>query len=309
VQTGFVEIGQDFPFAVRGSGGNVFGMGCSRDIFVRIASSPFRTFRRRSTSAAFGLFALFALIALAGARIAFAQDPATPSDATVSGDAAVSGDASVTPDASINTATPAESSGPCDAVSAGSDSSGDWARANPDLSTESAEKVLEIPQTECVENGVSIPCDERITVSNAPAVANDNQQDNPDVNGAQASSGDGSALASPQTFDDDTASAAPVASDPDWGTADDYANQTPIYGIPYGAVNYGGVTSRGPIYGNPQIPPSMAFPFPPMAMSSPLTQAARPPLHPGPWMTSPSMMMMLSRPAGSPIASRPLRFH
>ena len=242
-------------------------------------------------------------------RGAFAQDAVTPSDATVSDDAAVSGDAALSADASINAATPADSAGPGDSVAAGNDSSGDWARANPDLTSESAEKVLELPQTACVENGVSIPCDERVTVSNAPAVANDNQQDNPDVNGAQASSDGGSAPASPQTFDDDTASAAPLGSDADWGTADDYANQTPIYGIPYGGVNYGGLASRGPIYGNPQIPPSMAFPFPPMAMSSPLTQAARPPLHPGPWMTSPSMMMMLSRPAGSPMASRPLRFH
>jgi hypothetical protein len=311
VQTVFVDGGEDFPFAVRGSGGNVFGMGCSRDMCILIASIPRQILRRRLKPAAFGLFALFALIALAGARAAFAQDAATSGDATVSDDPGVPGDSAVSTDASINAATPADSAGPGDAVAAGSDSSGDWARANPDLSTDSAEKVLEIPQTECVENGVSIPCDERITVSNAPGtgIANDNQQDNQDVNGAPASSGDGSAPASPQTFDDDTASAAPAGSDADWGTADDYANQTPIYGIPYGAVNYGGVASRGPIYGNPQIPPSMAFPFPPRPMSSPLTQAARPPLHPGPWMTSPSMMMMLSRPAGSPMASRPLRFH
>lgn len=211
----------------------------------------------------------------------------------MSGDSPVSGDSA----ALIDGATTADSAGPGDAIAAGSDSDGDWQRANPDLTSESAEKVLELPQTECVQNGVSIPCDERITVSNPPATANDN----PDDNGVQAA--DGSAPGSPQTFDDDSANAAPAAADADWGTADDYANQTPIYGIPYGTV-----ASRGPIYGNPQIPPSMVFPFPPTtAMSSPLSQAARPPLNTGPWMTRPSMMMM-SRPAGSPMAGGALRF-
>ena len=233
--------------------------------------------------AAFGLFALLALIALAGSRAAFAQDAATSGDAAVSGDSA----------ALIDGATTADSAGPGDAIAVGSDSSGDWQRANPDLTAESAEKVLELPQTACVENGVSIPCDERITVSNAPGTVDDN--------GAQTA--DGSVPGSPQTFDDDTASAAPAESEADWGTADDYANQGPIYGIPYGTV-----VSRGPIYGSPQIPPSMVFPFPPRPMSSPLSQAARPSLSPGPWMTRPSMMM-LSRPAGSPMAGGAFRFH
>jgi len=258
-----------------------------------IASRPHDILRRLLRLAAFGLFALVALITFAGARAAFAQDAATSSDAATSGDAAVSGDSA----ALIDGATTADSAGPGDAIAAGSDSSGDWQRANPDLTSESAEKVLELPQTECVQNGVSIPCDERITVSNAPGTANDN----PDDNGAQAA--DGSAPGSPQTFDDDTASAAPAGSDADWGTADDYANQGPVYGIPYGTV-----ASRGPIYGNPQIPPSMVFPFPPRPISSPLSQAARPPLSPGPWMTRPSMMMM-SRPAGSPMAGGAFRFH
>src|ERR1700682_338019 len=153
-------------------------MGCSRDIFVLSASRSRDTLRRRLKPSAFGLFALFALIALAGARAAFAQD------ADPSGD----------PAGSINAATPADSAGPGDAVAAGSDSSGDWARANPDLSTDSAVKVLEIPQTECVENGVSIPCDERIIVSNAPA---DSAIDNGNDESAQPA-----APESPQTFDD-----------------------------------------------------------------------------------------------------------
>ncbi|HYR78915.1 MAG TPA: hypothetical protein VEO55_02860 [Candidatus Dormibacteraeota bacterium] len=178
------------------------------------------------------------------------------------------------------------------------------------MSTTSAEKVLELPQTACVQNGVSIPCDERIIVSNAPGtgVAIDNQQNNQGDGTQAAGGGGGYAPASPQTFDEDT-NAAPASSDSDWGSADDYANQQPIYGIPYGAVQYGSAGSRGPIYGNPQIPPSMVFPFPPAPMSSPITQAARPPLSPGgPWMTPPSMMMM-SRPAGSPMAGGAFRVH
>jgi len=255
-------------------------MGCSRDIFVLIASRSRDRLRRHLKPSAFGLFALFALIAFAGARGAFAQDADTSGD----------------PAAAINAATPADSAGPGDAVAAGSDSSGDWARANPDLSTESAVKVLEIPQSACVENGVSIPCDERIVVSNVPADSSavDNQND------------ESAPPASPQTFNDDTTSAAPAGSDADWGTADDYANQTPVYGWPYGVVQSGGAASTGPIYGYPQIPASMAFPFPPRPMSSPITQAARPPLNPGPWMTPPSMMMV-GRPAGSPLAGG--RFH
>jgi hypothetical protein len=238
-------------------------MNCSGSTPVRTEGSQNRTLGRRLKPAAFGLFALFALIALVGARGAFAQD----------------------------------------APASGSDSDANWERIDPDFGADSAEKVLEIPQIACVEDGVSIPCDEQVSASNSPGNGNDNGDD--DAN-PQASSG--SSPASPQTLDDDTASAGPIGSDSDWGTADDYANQ-PIYGIPYGTAQYGRVISRGPIYGNPQVPPSMAFPFPPMAMSSPLTQAARPPLNPtGPWMTPPSMMM-LSRPAGSPMAGQPFRFH
>lgn len=243
-------------------------MSCSGFVFVKTGSSQNCTLRRRLKPAAFGFFALFALIALVGARAAYPQDPVAPA----------------------------------------SDSDADWESADPDLSAASAEKVLEIPQAACVENGVSIPCDDRVSVSNSPD--NDDEAANPEVSGAgnPSASGAGVSPASPQTLDEDTASAGPIGSDSDWGTADDYANQ-PIYGIPYGTAQYGSVASMGPIYGNPQIPPSMAFPFPPMAMSSPLTQAARPPLYSaGPWMTSPSMMMF-SRPAGTPMAGQPFRFH
>lgn len=47
--------------------------------------------------------------------------------------------------------------------------------------------------------------------------------------------------------------------------------------------------------------PSMISPSSPyVPMSGPLTQAARPPLNPGPWMLSPSMSPF-SHPAGSPM--------
>ena len=243
-------------------------MSCSGSTPVRTERGQKRALRLFLKPAAFGLFALFALIALGGVRAAFAQDD----------------------------------------PASGSDSDANWERIDPNFSAESAEKVLEIPQAACVRDGVSIPCDERISVSNSPGDDNGNANDNDD---AIPQASDGLSPASPQTLDDDTASAAPIGSDSDWGTADEYANQ-PVYGFPNAMAQYGGVASGGPIYRNPAevpVPPSMAFPFPPMAMSSPLTQAARPPLGPvGPWMTPPSMMM-LSRPAGSPMAGQPFRFH
>lgn len=244
-------------------------MSCSGSAPVRTECIRRRTLGRRVKPVALGLFALFALITLAGAHAGFAQDdPAS-----------------------------------------GSDSGANWERVDPDLpspdlTAESAEKVLEIPQAACVQDGVSIPCDERISVSNSPGDDNVNDDAIPQASG-------GLSPASSPTLDDDTASAAPIGSDSDWGTADDNANQ-PIYGFPNAMAQYGSVASGGPIYRNPAevpVPPSMAFPFPPMAMSSPLTPAARPPLSPvGPWMTPPSMMM-LSRPAGSPMAGQPFRFH
>ena len=108
--------------------------------------------------------------------------------------------------------------------------------------------------------------------------------------------------ASPQTFDDDTASAAPADSN-DWGSADDYATQSP-YGFPYATTTYGAVVARAPGNGT-----TSGSPFPPMAMSSPLTPPGRPSLYPGgPWMTPPRMMTM-ARPAGSPMAGGAFRFH
>jgi len=251
-------------------------------------------------AAAFGLFALFVLIAVGHAQVAFAQDDAASGEAVTSSDSATTGDAATSSDA----ATSGDATASADAAAPAGDSGADWARVNPDtpasdLSADSAEKVLEIPQTACIENGVAVPCDERLSV-NKSAGNGGNSDDSGDDGDTITSSGGGSP-ASPQTFDDDTASAGPVASDPDWGTVDDYANQQ-VYGVPYGMAQYG-VASRGPIYANPAQIPMSRFPYAPMPMSGPITQAARPPIAPsGPWMTPPSMMSF-SRPAGSPMAS------
>jgi hypothetical protein len=241
----------------------------------------------------FGLFALCVLIALACARGAYAQDDASSGDAITSSDSATSADSTTSGDAATSS----------DAAVTTADSSANWKRVDPDspaadLSADSADKVLEIPQTACFENGVTIPCDERLSVNKSSA----NGDDNGDGGDTITSPGGGMAPASPQTFDanENTASAGPaIGSDSDWGTAEDYQNQQ-AYGFPYAISPYG-LASRGPVYGSGygsgQVPPS-GFLYPPMATSSPITQAARPPL--SPWMTPPSMLTY-SRPAGSPM--------
>jgi hypothetical protein len=160
-----------------------------------------------------------------------------------------------------------------------------WESTGPaiDEDAASADKVLEIPQAKCDDDGSSAPCD-------ASAAAG-NDDDGEAINAPSPGS-------PPQVYDDDTASSA--APDEDWGTADDYQNQQ-VYAVPYAAYSYPyGVTSPGPLTMNRPSPvPASAF-VPLNPMSSPLTQAARPPLNQGPWMTPPSMSSF-SRPAGSPM--------
>jgi hypothetical protein len=164
--------------------------------------------------------------------------------------------------------------------SASGDSDTNWVRVDSGPGGESGDQVLEIPQVACDDDGASSPCD--------------NDDDGGIPTGVALSP------ASPQTFDDDTASAGNP--DSDWGTADDYLNQ-PIYGVPYGYV-----ASRGSINGN--LPGQRSpFPFSPLSTSSPITRAATPPLNPtGAWMTPPSMSRF-SQPAGNPMAGAPFRFH
>ncbi len=152
-----------------------------------------------------------------------------------------------------------------------------WDSGGPaiDESAESADKVLEIPQATCAD-GSSGPCD--------PTDATDADNDGQAINAPSPS-------APPATVDDETASA-PSADD--WGTLDEYQNQQ-VYAVPYAVYPYTVAATTGAM-NRPQVPASAYMP-----MSSPLTQAAQPPLNPGPWMNS-AAMSSFSRPAGSPMA-------
>jgi hypothetical protein len=162
-----------------------------------------------------------------------------------------------------------------------------WERSAPDGSgpaldetTETPEKVLEIPQAPCTKDGAAVPCDD----TNA---SNTDQDGNQTINAPQPG-------APPDTFDENTASNA--APEDDWGTVNDYQSQQ-VYAVPYGV--YGtypySVANNGTAGMRSTVPSSAYAP-----MSSPVTQAARPPLGQGPWMTPPSMSQF-SRPAGSPM--------
>ncbi len=149
-----------------------------------------------------------------------------------------------------------------------------WDSGGPaiDETAESADKVLEIPQATCAD-GSSGPCD-----------PTDADNDGQAINAPSPN-------APPATVDENTASSAPSADD--WGTLDEYQNQQ-VYAVPYAVYPYT-VAVTGTV-NRPQVPASAYMP-----MSSPLTQAARPPLTPGPWMNSASMSAF-SHPAGSPMA-------
>lgn len=152
----------------------------------------------------------------------------------------------------------------------------DWESTGPTIDEDaaSADKVLEIPQAKCDNDGTSAPCD--------ASVADGNDDDGQAINAPQPGS-------PPQVYDDDTASA---GADADWGTADDYQNQQ-IYAVyPYPYV----VAGRLPMNRPSPVPASAFVPF---NVSSPVTQAATP-LNHGPWMTSPSMSTF-GRPAGNPM--------
>jgi hypothetical protein len=178
-----------------------------------------------------------------------------------------------------------------EAAESGTSVDASWDRTAPtiDDSASSADKVLEIPQATCDKNDPS--CD-------APDAASPADPDDETINAPQPGS-------PPPVLDDDTASAG--SSDPDWGDATDYQNQQ-VYAAPYAypyAYGYGVGVARN---ANPQSPvPASAY----APMSSPITQAARPPLRQGPWMNPPTMSAF-GRPAGSPMmgmASSPFGFH
>jgi hypothetical protein len=155
-----------------------------------------------------------------------------------------------------------------------------WDSTGPTIDEDaaSADKVLEIPQAKCENDGTSAPCD-------GPA-ADANDDDGQAINAPSPG-------APPQVDDDDTASNA--SPDDDWGTVDDYQNQQ-VYAVPYAAYAYQYPVTAPLTMNRPSPVPASAY----APMSSPLTQAARPPLGQGPWMTPPSMSAF-SRPAGSPM--------
>jgi hypothetical protein len=167
-----------------------------------------------------------------------------------------------------------------DAPESGTSVDANWDSTGPTIDEDaaSADKVLEIPQATCENDGTSAPCDGPV----AAGSTDDSQAINAPSPGA-----------APQVYDDDTASAVP---DEDWGTADDYQNQQ-VYAVPYAAYSYPYAVG-GPLTMN-RLSPVPASAYAPMTMSSPVTQAARP-LNHGPWMTPPSMSVF-SRPAGSPM--------
>jgi hypothetical protein len=166
-----------------------------------------------------------------------------------------------------------------DAAESGTSVDANWERVDNgptiDEDAASAEKVLEIPQAKCSNDDESGPCD-----------ANASNDQNADDDGAINAPSPG---APPQTFDENTAS---TAQDPDWGSVDEYQNQQ-AYNVPYAIYPYP-TTAYGALRRPSQVPPSGY-------VSGPLTQAARPPLNQGPWMTPPTMSTF-SRPAGSPPA-------
>ncbi len=144
-----------------------------------------------------------------------------------------------------------------------------------DEDAKTADKVLESPRLTCANDGISLPCG----VSDEDADA-----------GAQAINAP--SPGAPPTLDDDTAAAS--LPNQDWGTLDDYQNQQ-AYGVPYAVYAYPMIVASGTM-NRPLPSPASAY----VPMSGPLTQAARPPLNPGPWMMSPSLSPF-SHPAGNPM--------
>jgi len=157
-----------------------------------------------------------------------------------------------------------------------------WNPAAPTIDEDaaSADKVLEIPQAACTKDDPSGSCDSTTTA------ANDDDPNDQTINAPMPGS-------PPSVLDDDTASSG--APDQDWGDANDYQNQQ-VYAVPYAVYGYPyGVTVARTTNGSMSGPTSSFAP-----MSSPITQAARPPLNQGPWMTPPTMSAF-GRPAGSPM--------
>ncbi|HET7199762.1 MAG TPA: hypothetical protein VFI80_02970 [Burkholderiales bacterium] len=193
-----------------------------------------------------------------------------------------------------------------DAGDAGADA--DWEQVpNPD--DPKPDQVLEIPQA-CTRDGVTVPCDDDSNLASAPrdSSGDDDDEDDTDI----ARRGSPGSAGSPAANDGSGSADA----QPDWGSVDEYQNEEAYVPaqVPYGQVPYGAsyAVVRPSGTGRPMTPvPASAYPVPMVAMSSPLTAAATPPLNPtgGPWMTPPSMSPF-ARPAGSAMMpASSLRLH
>ena len=147
-----------------------------------------------------------------------------------------------------------------------------------DEDAETADKVLEIPQVACAKDGVSVPCDG----GSDEDADDDGQAINAPSPGA------------PPTLDDDTADARLAQSG--LGHARRLPERASLRDSIRGMSPYGMTVAVGTMNRSLSPVPASAY----VPMSSPLTQAARPPLNPGPWMTPPSMSAF-SHPAGSPM--------
>jgi len=234
----------------------------------------------KSTRLIVAIFAALAITALVDTRGVRAQD--APADSVIT-DAPAD---SVIPDAPADPATSADSS---------SDADASWQRTGSapdptiDDDAETAEKVLEIPQAVCATDNPPASCDS----NDADADADDDSQA---INAPSPGS-------PPPTVDDNTANSN-LPSD-NFGDADDYQNQEVNgipYTVPYAVYPYPTTAAAGTNLTSGPAAPYVPAGLPSMPMSSPLTQAARPPLNPGPWMTHPSMSMY-SHPAGSPMVA------
>lgn len=179
-----------------------------------------------------------------------------------------------------------------DVADSGEGADANWIRVEPaepaaptiDEDAASAEKVLEIPQAKCSGD------DEDSDACTGAAPANNDSSDNDQSINAPSPG------APPQTFDEDAYN----QPDADWGNVDEYQNQQ-SYSVPYAVYPYP-ITVIGTLRRPSQLPGSTFAPT-----SSPLTQAVRPPLNQGPWMTPPMTMSAFSRPAGGPMTmSAPL---
>ncbi|MDO8431431.1 MAG: hypothetical protein Q7S58_03380 [Candidatus Binatus sp.] len=163
----------------------------------------------------------------------------------------------------------------------------------PDTTWESANQVLELPQ-ECNPEHASIPCDQHpVAVANDSSSSSDDD-DEEDVETAGIKSG---------AVNDADAGGGDALAMQQWGVVDEYENEgaeasammTPTGWVVTGV--YPANTNAGPRMA--LMAGRSPWHFATAPMSSPLTQAARPPLNFGPWMTSPSTTW--NRPAGGPM--------